>query len=216
MERFEFDIDCEGCAADISLDEDEDRLVIDTSFEVSENGDLDQDDQINEDERDSVVGWKDDADHESNELESPASPDPETHSDSDADDEYEQNNQVRRPYLRYGDPKFICYDGNNNSEEMNQDPNHLDESDPDIYRRDVFYITKEINKSEDKDGVDDNSREEGFEASTEEPMASSELNMYSSDEEESVVVGRRQTGVFKAARKKLKLNPRERTPETGT
>ncbi|CAB3371508.1 Hypothetical predicted protein [Cloeon dipterum] len=93
MQPFEIDIECEGSAADISLDED--RLIIDTSLEASDLDELDQDD------RDSVVGWKDDADQESEELESPASPDPEAvQSDYDA---YKESKAMELVALKYMD-----------------------------------------------------------------------------------------------------------------
>ncbi|XP_065347136.1 osteopontin-like [Cloeon dipterum] len=182
MDRFEIDTDCEGSDAEFS--QNEDRLVIDTSFEASESGELDQDDQINEDECDLVVSWKNDADHESEELESPASP------DFDADDECEEIDQVH--------PNLVDDSGDSDIYRSDDD----------------FYDAKENINPEDKDGVDDNSEIDKLEARAKgllkgEVEIGIEPNWDSPDEKESVKEERRLKLFSEGARKNANASLQE-------
>ncbi|CAB3371505.1 Hypothetical predicted protein [Cloeon dipterum] len=225
MAPFEIDTDCEieGSAADISLDED--RLIIETSLEASEYGGL------------QVVGWKEDADHESVELESPSSPDfyaddeyeeisqDDENSDDDSRDGDHNNNQENNKTEDKDEMEAITAEELNSdsedseairdddrdyvSAELNQDdPSNDDDSNCEVIGYDDGYDKSEgMSGTEDRDDVDENSEEEEIEASTEEPMEI-ELNLDSSDNEESEKVERILNRFFKAARKKAKASPK--------
>ncbi|XP_065347132.1 dentin sialophosphoprotein-like [Cloeon dipterum] len=218
MLPIEIDNDYEGSTADISLEED--RLVIDISFEASDNG-----------------GLSDDADHESEELESPESPDPEdqigsesrsmTYYDDRNNDDWrncdlnnnEENNKTEDEVIESSEEETEA-----SSEEWDSDSEAIRDSDGGYeFSQDDLNIDDDSNsevigyndgddESEGMSGSEDDVDENSEEDEIEEPIkckVESELNRDSSDEEESEKVGQILTRFFKAARKKAKASPKK-------